>query len=196
MTAFKKKRPVRPGASSEAFAIAQQSASLGAASLPAPGLLRRMAVWLYEGLLLFALMMVAVMLQSLLALAMLPVLNHPVLLQLMTLLLCGGYLVFFWSRSGQTLPMKTWHVCVVDVRTGRPPVRSRAAVRYVLACTAWGLPAFIQATPWRLPVAELGVLLAGWVVIWAILSRFHPQGQFWHDVLAGTRLVDTRQLPR
>jgi diacylglycerol kinase (ATP) len=29
----------------------------------------------------------------------------------------------------------------------------------------------------------------GWVVIWAILSRFHPQGQFWHDAIAGTRLI-------
>jgi hypothetical protein len=26
--------------------------------------------------------------------------------------------------------------------------------------------------------------------VWAVLSRFHPQRQFWHDALAGTRLVD------
>jgi hypothetical protein len=25
--------------------------------------------------------------------------------------------------------------------------------------------------------------------VWALLSRFHPQQQFWHDALAGTRLV-------
>jgi len=29
----------------------------------------------------------------------------------------------------------------------------------------------------------------GWVAIWALLSRLHPQRQFWHDALAGTRLV-------
>ena len=29
----------------------------------------------------------------------------------------------------------------------------------------------------------------GWVAVWALLSRFHPLQQFWHDVLAGTRLV-------
>jgi uncharacterized RDD family membrane protein YckC len=37
---------------------------------------------------------------------------------------------------------------------------------------------------------EIGVItFIGWVPIWAILSRFHPLGQFWHDALAGTRLV-------
>jgi uncharacterized RDD family membrane protein YckC len=27
------------------------------------------------------------------------------------------------------------------------------------------------------------------VLVWALLSRFHPQRQFLHDALAGTRLV-------
>jgi uncharacterized RDD family membrane protein YckC len=39
------------------------------------------------------------------------------------------------------------------------------------------------------PAVEVLVLLFGWVAIWAILSRFHPQRQFWHDAFAGTRLV-------
>jgi uncharacterized RDD family membrane protein YckC len=33
------------------------------------------------------------------------------------------------------------------------------------------------------------VLALGWVPIWAILARFHPDRQFWHDAIAGTRLV-------
>ena len=69
-------------------------------------LARRMACWLYEGLVLFALMMVAVLLQSALAIV-LPALNHPALLQASTLTLWGAYFVYFWQR-GQTLPMKTW----------------------------------------------------------------------------------------
>jgi hypothetical protein len=36
---------------------------------------------------------------------------------------------------------------------------------------------------------EALVLVCGWVAIWAILSRFHPESQFWHDALAGTRLI-------
>ncbi|MNY83104.1 hypothetical protein D3C86_2256390 [compost metagenome] len=31
--------------------------------------------------------------------------------------------------------------------------------------------------------------MLGWIVVWALLSRLHPQRQFLHDVLAGTRLV-------
>jgi hypothetical protein len=41
----------------------------------------------------------------------------------------------------------------------------------------------------RLRPAEYVVLAIGWVAIWAVLSRFHPQRQFWHDAWAGTRLV-------
>jgi hypothetical protein len=29
-----------------------------------------------------------------------------------------------------------------------------------------------------------------------LLSRFHPERQFWHDVLAGTRLVPSVQSSR
>jgi len=28
--------------------------------------------------------------------------------------------------------------------------------------------------------------------VWAALSHLHPHKQFWHDELAGTRLVDYR----
>jgi hypothetical protein len=33
------------------------------------------------------------------------------------------------------------------------------------------------------------MVVFGWVAVWALLSRLHPQRQFWHDALAGTRLV-------
>jgi len=39
------------------------------------------------------------------------------------------------------------------------------------------------------------VLSSGWIAIWAIASRFQPQGQFWHDVWAGTRLISVKPLP-
>jgi len=40
------------------------------------------------------------------------------------------------------------------------------------------------------------VIIGGWVAIWAILSRFQPEGQFWHDVLAGTRLIHSQPMSR
>jgi hypothetical protein len=30
----------------------------------------------------------------------------------------------------------------------------------------------------------------GWVLCYALLSRFHPQRQLLHDALAGTRLIN------
>ncbi|MDH4376144.1 MAG: RDD family protein, partial [Ramlibacter sp.] len=103
------------------------------------------------------------------------------------------YFAWFWSR-GQTLAMKTWDLRIVD-RQGRPVTQARALVRYLLSWV-WFLPPLTALAPYRLSGAEVALLIVGWVMVWAILSRFHPQGQFWHDALAGTRLVsaeDERQ---
>ena len=50
--------------------------------------------------------------------------------------------------------------------------------------------------PFGLSGAESAIIVLGWVAVWALLSRFHPQQQFWHDVLAGTRLITSRPLSR
>ena len=44
-----------------------------------------------------------------------------------------------------------------------------------------------------LPALEVLVLTLGWIAIWAVLSRFHPERQFWHDALAGTRLISVQR---
>ncbi|MGP1685095.1 MAG: RDD family protein, partial [Giesbergeria sp.] len=46
--------------------------------------------------------------------------------------------------------------------------------------------------PLGLPASEIVVLVVGWVVFWALASRLHPQHQFWHDALAGTRLINSQ----
>jgi hypothetical protein len=33
--------------------------------------------------------------------------------------------------------------------------------------------------------------ILGWIAVYALSSRLHPQRQFWHDAIAGTRLVAT-----
>lgn len=156
-----------------------------AAAFQTPGLRRRMACWLYEGLVLFALMMIAVLIESVIAIAI-PAFNHPLVLQLGSLLLFGCYFAWFWSR-GQTLPMKTWRIQIVDAN-GRRLTVLRAWTRYAFSWI-WVLPLAVQLTPWHLPMDEMLVLLGGWILIWALLSRFHPQHQFLHDALAGTRLI-------
>lgn len=163
-----------------------------AASAPmtAPPLFRRMACWLYEGILMFGVVFIAGYLFGTLSQTR-NALDNRHALQAFLFVVFGIYFVWFWSK-GQTLAMKTWHIRIVDA-AGRPVTQLRALGRYALAWL-WFLPPLVLAAPFGLPAGEVGVLVVGWVVFWALASRLHPQQQFWHDVLAGTRLVTA--LPR
>lgn len=161
------------------------TADPASAALQAPALGRRMACWLYEGILLFAVAFFAGYLFSTLSQTR-NALDHRHALQAFLFVVFGIYFTWFWSK-GQTLAMKTWHIRVLD-RAGRPLTQGRALLRYVLSWL-WFLPPLAALAPFRLSGGELLVLLLGWVAVWALLSRLHPQQQFWHDALAGTRLV-------
>ncbi|WP_302847517.1 RDD family protein [Variovorax sp. OV329] len=156
-------------------------------SLIAPGLGRRMACWLYEGMLLFAVVFVAGWLFSTLTQMRNAVdgSRHP-MLQGFLFLVLGVYFTWFWSR-GQTLAMKTWGIRVVD-REGRPISQPRALWRYLLSWL-WFVPPLAMLSLFKVGPGEAMVIVFGWVAVWAVLSRFHPLGQFWHDAFAGTRLV-------
>ena len=157
------------------------------ATAPVPSLPRRMACWFYEGILLFGVVFIAGYLFGTLSQTRNAMDNRNAL-QAFLFVVFGIYFAWFWSR-GQTLAMKTWHLRIVD-RQGRPVTQARALVRYLLSWV-WFLPPLTALAPYRLSGAEVALLIIGWVMIWAILSRFHPQGQFWHDALAGTRLVSS-----
>lgn len=148
-----------------------------------------MACWLYEGTLLFGVVVFAGLLFSVFTQSRHALQNRHGLM-LAEFLVLGLYFVYFWTKSGQTLPMKTWHIRIVD-RAGRPITRGRALLRYVLAWI-WFLPPLALMAPWGLSGGEVSVLLGGWVCVWALLSRFQREQQFWHDAWAGTRLIDTR----
>ena len=158
------------------------------AELQAPALARRMACWLYEGMLLFGVVFIAGYLFSALSQTR-HALDNRAGLQAFLFLVLGIYFTWFWHR-GQTLAMKTWHIRVVDTR-GRALTQTHAFRRY-LASWLWFLPPIALTWPLGLPATEVAVLLVGWVLVWALLSRFHPQRQFWHDALAGTRLISSR----
>ena len=155
--------------------------------LSAPSLPRRMACWLYEGMLLFGVVFIAGYLFSALSQTRHALDNRPGM-QAFIFLVLGIYFTWFWHR-GQTLAMKTWHIRVVDQK-GLPLAQSRALLRY-LASWLWFVPPLVLTWPLALPALEVAVLTVGWVAIWALLSRFHPERQFWHDALAGTRLVSS-----
>ncbi len=73
--------------------------------------------------------------------------------------------------------------------------QARALLRYILSWL-WFLPALGAVAPFGLSGGETVVIVVGWIAVWALLSRFHPQRQFWHDAMAGTRLVNSRPLSR
>lgn len=154
-------------------------------ALNAPALTRRMACWLYEGILMFGVVFIASFLFSTLSQTR-NALDNRHAQQAFLFVVFGIYFAWFWAK-GQTLAMKTWHIRVVDA-AGLPLTQKRALKRYVLSWL-WFLPPLVAMAPFALSVPEIAVLLIGWVLVWAVLSRFHPQQQFWHDAWAGTRLV-------
>ncbi len=140
---------------------------------------------MYEGLLMFGVVFLAGYLFSSLSQTR-HALDNRNALQAFLFVIFGIYFVWFWAK-GQTLAMKTWNIRVVDMR-GAPISQMRALRRYVLSWL-WFLPPLAVSWLFGLPAREAAVLAIGWVAIWAILARFHPEKQFWHDALAGTRLV-------
>ena len=99
------------------------------------------------------------------------------------------YFVWFWTHGGQTVAMKAWRVRVVAA-DGQPLSQGRALLRYLLGWL-WFLPS--------LAAIQMAGLHGGWpitatvvagVLAYAAASRLHPQRQFLHDALAGTRVVD------
>lgn len=156
----------------------------------APSLRRRMACWTYEGMLLFGVLFIFGYLFSSLSQSR-HALDNRHGLQAFLFLVVGIYFTWF-GHKGQTLAMKTWHIRVVD-RHGHALSQKRALLRYVLSWV-WFIPPLAALAPFGLTAGENIVLFLGWVAVWALLSRFHPQRQFWHDALAGTRLISSETL--
>lgn len=151
-----------------------------------------MACWTYEAILMFGVVFIAGYLFGTLSQTRHGLHNRHAL-QAFLFVVFGIYFVWFWAK-GQTLAMKTWNIRVVDV-AGRPITQTRALLRYMLSY-AWFLPPLAASAIFGLPAPEVGVIAVGWIAVWAILCNFHPSRQFWHDAVAGTRLISSEPLSR
>lgn len=160
--------------------------------LKTPSLWCRMASWTYEGILIFGVFFLSDYLFDTLSQSRHALQNLDAR-QAFLFVVTGVYFVWFWSH-GQTVPMKTWNIRLVD-RNGQAVSQMRALGRYFLSWI-WFLPPLALKGPLQLNFAELAVLLAGWVIVWALLSRFQAQKQFWHDAWAGTRLITSKPSSR
>ena len=154
-----------------------------------PSLARRLACLAYEALMLFGIGLVPGAAGALLVrvLGAEGAWQVEGALRAFAFVVYGSYFVWFWSSSGQTLPMQTWHIRVVT-EAGCRLTRRHALMRFLLAC-AWVLPGWLVASlaGWHgAPVlAAVGVNIAAYAVLTLVLR----ERQFWHDVVGGTRLV-------
>ncbi len=149
-----------------------------------------MACFMYEGVILFGVVMIAGYLYSTLT-QQRHALQGQWGLRAFLFLILGIYFVWFWARGGQTVAMKAWHVRLVDAQ-GCAVTQWRALGRYLLSWL-WFFPAL--ATAWWAGLdssAQIFGLMTVGVVAYAVLARLHPQRQFWHDAVCGTRLIDWR----
>ncbi len=159
-------------------------------ALRAPKIRRRMGAFIYEGLLLFAVVMIGAYGYDSLTQHR-HAMEGRTGLQVFLFLLLGVYFTWFWTHGGQTVAMKTWHIKLVDHR-GQPAGWARCVLRYVTSWI-WFLPALVTAYAIRpVPTWVILSLLTVGVLAYALLARFHPQRHYVHDLLSGTRLLDVQ----
>lgn len=128
-----------------------------------PSISRRLASMLYEGLVVFAILLIFFLIPQAVFSGFGLQLSGQ-LLWAHVLILLMGYFAWFWLHGGQTLPMKTWKLRITDRNGGK--VRPMQAVLRYLA--AWP-----------------SILLFGVGIFWAL---FDGDKQFLHDRIAGTRI--------
>jgi uncharacterized RDD family membrane protein YckC len=163
---------------------------------PAPSLARRMMSFVYEATLLFGIALVPAVIGTVFFAQTGQ--SHPLqsetVVRAFALVVYGIYFVGCWSVRGQTLAMQTWRVRVVAADGSRLS-QTRALARFVACCIGWfgpalGVAAIHDLKPWpTLAAVGLGI------VVYAVLALAAPGRQFWHDIVCGTRLVDTRGAP-
>ena len=144
------------------------------ASLPAAGLIRRLAALLYDAFLVLAIWMVLGFAAQLIAGVETNqvidgrVQTNPAFGLLLFALMCASaaaFYVWFWTRGGQTLGMLAWRIRVQS-RDGSPMTVRQALLRFLCA---W-----------------LSFFLFGLGYLWLYLD---PNGDAAHDRLTETRVV-------
>ncbi len=128
------------------------------------GLIRRLLIMLYDGLIIVALLMLATAISMLAGTG-----NYTAMQDLLytgyLVLVWFTYLVWCWHKGGMTLGMRAWHVYIADETGGRPGWRW-CAIRFLTSI--------------------LSAALAG---LGFFCSLIDSDKRTWHDKVSRTRLL-------
>lgn len=140
----------------------------GIESGPAPGrpcgLLRRLAIIIYDAVVVIALLMLAAFVAMLAGFPNRTALKDPAY-TLYLLLVWFVYVTWCWQKGGMTLGMRAWRVRIVN-NDGNRPGWKHCTIRFAMSLVS---------------AAAVG---AGF--FW---SLFEPHGRAWHDTISSTRLT-------
>jgi uncharacterized RDD family membrane protein YckC len=167
-------------------------------SLPAPTIKRRIALNLYEMLVLFGVLAFTFLVPHLIIGVLFEVTAPSAILMAHMYLVLAFYFMWYWTKTGQTLAMQTWRIQLVN-EDGAIMKRSQALMRFAIG-SLWLIPAalllFINIR--MNPGASMGgsvsiIFFSITLFLWplsAVLDRKNRQSI--PDRWSGTRLV---QLP-
>ncbi len=167
-------------------------------SLPAPTIKRRIALNLYEMLVLFGVLAFTFLVPHLIIGVLFEITAPSAILMAHVYLVLAFYFMWYWTKTGQTLAMQTWRIQLVN-DDGAIMKRSQALMRFAIG-SLWLIPAalllFINIK--MNPSASMGgsvsiIFFSITLFLWplsAILDRKNRQSI--PDRWSGTRLV---QLP-
>ena len=159
-----------------------------------PGLSLRLAAMIYEAVLLFGISFIV-------AYTLIAALRwtHPLaphqrwVLQAVLFVVFGIYFVYCWTRTGQTLAMKSWNLRLTGP-DGRTPTLRTAVLRYLLAWTLLA-PGLAFVALFHTHAAWDALAFAAGLVVMLLLARTHADRQLLHDRLLGTRIIRERSIP-
>jgi uncharacterized RDD family membrane protein YckC len=105
----------------------------------------------------------------------------------------AAYFTWFWRHGGQTLAMKTWRLRIVTGRGGA--LNFATALKRFICALLFYAPAGVGAVLLFFP-DRISRVIAMWAflpmiatILWA---RHDADGQFLHDRMAGTRIIDVK----
>jgi len=167
-------------------------------SLPTPTIKRRIALNLYEMLVLFGVLAFTFLIPHLTLGVLFEVTAPSAILMAHVYLVLAFYFMWYWTKTGQTLAMQTWRIQLIN-ENGSIMKRSQALMRFAIG-SLWLIPAalllFINIK--MNPGASMGgsvsiIFFSITLFLWPLSALLDRKGrQSIPDRWSGTRLA---QLP-